>query len=175
MAGEKKFEGQADRISDYLGQLLSRSIRRALLRGLETAVKETHHDSSNAAAHWMIGGRGTKPGNRRLGKVKDMRGTLGVRGERRAPTPPVGYQGDEGQNETETLRFVRERELKEVLDKLISGRNPEFRFYFYNAVGGTSAYNHSANIQDAGAAAVAATIKHAEDQIAAGNKRKVSL
>lgn len=175
MAGSKKFEGQANRISDYISQLFSRSMRAAILEGLEVAVKTTKQDSSNAAAHWLIGARGTKPGNRRLGKVKDMRGTLGIRGPRRSPIYPVGYQGDEGANEGSTLKFVRDREMKDVLDKMISGRSPEFRFYLYNAVGGTSNYNDNANIQDAGEAGVAAVVASAERRIDAGNKRKATL
>lgn len=171
----KKFSGQAKQLSDALGEVFNRALRASLLDGLATAVEMTKHDSSNAAAHWMLAGSRSRPSARRLGRLKDLRGTLGIRSTARAPVFPVGYRDDGGIHKAETLRFVRERELKEVIDKLVSGRNPEFKFYFYNAAGDEAQYSYNANIQAAGEAAVQATIESAARRIAAGNARKVPL
>ena len=173
MAGEKKFQAEGERLGQYVGQLFNRAIRSALLEGLQAAVKSTKHDSSNAAAHWMLAGADggkSRPWQRRLGTIQDMRGT-----KSRSPTPPVGYKGDGGSNSAETVRFVRERELKEVLDKLVKGHNPEFRFYFYNAVGGDDKYSANASIETAGGEAVNRTLLAAARRIIAGNTRKVPL
>lgn len=172
MAGSKKFTTQANQMADFVGQLFNRAIRSALLEGLEAAVRATKHDSSNAAAHWMLAGEGkSRPWQRRMGKVRDLRGTRSGR----APTPPVGYRRDEGANLPATVRFVRERELKEVLEDLVAGRRPEFRFYFYNAVGGEDEYAGNAAIEDAGAEAVKRTIAAASRRIIAGNTRQRAL
>ncbi|MBU0860281.1 MAG: hypothetical protein KJ667_10125, partial [Alphaproteobacteria bacterium] len=113
MAGDKRFSGQANQLADAVGQLFNRAIRSALLEGLEMAIRSTKHDSSNAAAHWMLAGESkSRPWQRRLGKIRDLRGTKGGR----APVAPVGFRRDGGKNLPATVRFVRERELKEVLD-----------------------------------------------------------
>lgn len=172
MAGDKRFSGQANQLADAVGQLFNRAIRSALLEGLEMAIRSTKHDSSNAAAHWMLAGESkSRPWQRRLGRIRDLRGTKGGR----APIPPVGFRRDGGKNLPATVRFVRERELKEVLDDLVSGRRPEFRFYFYNAVGADEGYSTNANIAEAGKEAVNRTIAAAARRIIAGNTRKVPL
>lgn len=172
MAGSKKFADQANRMADAVGQLFNRAIRSALLEGLEAAIRATKHDSSNAAAHWMLAGESkSRPWQRRLGRVRDLRGTKGGR----APVAPVGFRRDNGKNLPATVRFVRERELKEVLDDLVAGRRPEFRFYFYNAVGAEQDYATNANIDEAGNEAVSRTLAAAQRRIVAGNTRKVRL
>jgi len=172
MASSKKFTAQANQMADFVGQLFNRAIRSALLEGLEAAVKATKHDSSNAAAHWMLAGEGkSRPWQRKLGKVRDLRGTKAGR----APVHPVGYRRDGGVNLPATVRFVRERELKEVLDDLVSGRRPEFKFYFYNAVGGEDEYSANARIEAAGAEAVNRTLAAAARRIIAGNTRQRTL
>lgn len=174
MADNRKIGAQTDAISYHLSQLFTRAIKQALLDGLAVAVNETHHDSSNAAAHWMIGARAnggnTRPASRQLGKLKDLRGT-----NTQAPVYPVGYRGDGGSNKAQTLKEVRARELHEVLEDLLTGRRPETRFYFYNAAGGDDEYSDNAYIRYAGEQAVAATIASAERRIAAGATRKVPL
>ena len=169
MAGSKKFSDEANRMADFVGQLFNRAIRSALLEGLEAAVRATKHDSSNAAAHWMLAGESkSRPWQRRLGKIRDLRGTKSGR----AATPPVGFRRDDGKNLPATVRFVRERELKEVLDALVEGHHPEFRFYFYNAVGADENYSTNANIDEAGKEAVKRVLAAAARRIIAGNTRK---
>ncbi|MCY1362839.1 hypothetical protein D9M71_494100 [compost metagenome] len=178
MSDSRRFEAYGEQVGDYVGQLFTRAIQGALLDGLEMAVKATFHDSSNAAAHWMLAGADgnkSRPWQRKLGRITDMRGTLGIRGPARSPVFPVGYQGDEGINEGDTVKFVRQRELAEVIHKLVTGRKPEFRFYLFNAVGGDENYAGNANIEQAGQAGLDRILASATRRIAAGQTRKVPL
>jgi len=164
---------ECEAMSNYVGQLFVRAIRTALLRGIEAAVKATKHDSSQAAAHWLIAGadgRSSRPWQRKLGRLTYLRG-----GVNRAPMAPVGYRHDEGKNAAATVKFVSQKELNEVINQLVSGRRPEFRFYLYNAVGEVEAYSARAGIDHAGEVGVAEVIKEAEKQIALENTRKVPL
>lgn len=169
------FTKEADQFNEALGQLFNRAIRSALLAGLLAATKFTRHDSSNAAVHWMLAGadgRKSRPWQRKLGRIQDLRGTKGVRGPAREPVPPVGYRDDEGKNASAASAFVRDRETQEVLDRLVVGRSAETRFYFYSAVGEDEEYAENAQISEAGEAAVARTLEVAERHIAAGNVRR---
>lgn len=171
MANE--FRKQAEELNEYLSQLFSRSIQSGLLKGLEAAVRATVQDSGQAATHWMIAGadaKSSRPWQRRLGKLTYLRGT-----PQRAPIAPVGYRGDAGRNEEAVVKFVRARELEEVLKKLVAGRRPEFRFFFYNAVADVNNYRENANILAAGQEAIDATLRYAEAQMTAANTRKIPL
>lgn len=166
MAG--KFRTMTDNFSLELNALFSRSIRRALLAGLTIAVQTTKHDSSNAAAHWLIAAKGkSRPGARTWGKLRDLRGTA-----KKSATAPVGKRRDAGKNAALTQRFVRDRELREVIEKMVAGRTPETVFYFYNAVPVDSEYERNANIDDAGRAAVQEVQRQFTNAIEAGNVRK---
>lgn len=181
-----KFSDMADLVVLDVSQLLNRSMRAAILTGLVTAVRSTTHDSSNAAAHWMVAsddGRKSRPWQRKTGKINDFRGTKGARGEEgaRAPTAPVGYRRDGGKNRGRTVTFVRERELREVISKIISGRKPDGRFYFYHPLAAQDSsevvedlekYKEAAGIEDAGNSAVEAASQAFARHFAAGNVRK---
>lgn len=166
MAG--KFRKLTDTMSVDLGALFSRAIRQALLAGVVMAVNRTHQDSSNAAAHWMIASTTrSRPASRRFGKLRDLRGN-----KSRAGTPPVGRRGDRGTNASEVMRFVRDKELREVVDKLVSGRDPDTVFYFFNPLDPTWRYGKNADIAAAGAAAVQEVKRIFDMRVAAGNVRK---
>lgn len=166
MAG--KFKAMTDNFSLELNALFSRSIRRALLAGLVIAVQTTKHDSSNAAAHWLLAAKGkSRPGSRTWGKLRDLRGT-----SKREAIAPVGSRRDGGKNAALTERFVRGRELREVIEKLVAGRTPETTFYFYNAVPVDSEYEHNAEITEAGMAAVQEVARQFTNAITTGNVRK---
>ena len=185
-----KFSKQADDLNDKLATLLNRAVKRAVVAGINAAAAATVHDSSNAAVHWMVGvaqGRSGRPASRSLGKLKDLRGTLGRRKKGalkvgRRPVLPVGYRGDEGVNKDLAVKFVTLRERSEVIDKLVVGRNPPTKFYFYHALAEGRAgtltaeeadrYRKSAEIDAAGNAAVAAAIRAAEAAVTAGLGRK---
>lgn len=183
-----KFAALADATVMDISALFNRSIRAALVAGLVTAIRTTRHDSSNAAVHWMVAsdnGNRSRPWARKTGKINDFRGTKGGRGEEgpRAPVAPVGYRRDNGKNFTATLRFVRERELKEVINRLVQGRHPEGRFYFYHplaegmqsedsGIDDLDLYQERAKIQEAGESAVAAVGQVFQRNILAGNVRK---
>lgn len=163
----RQFEDQANAIGDYLGQLFVRSIRAGMLRGLASAVATTKHDSSQAGMHWMIAGvdsKTSRPWSRKYGRLQYIKGQA-----------PVGLRGSGGAQQAAVQKFVLDRELTEVLDKLVSGRRPEFKLYFYNAVGEVDRYAKNAQIDAAGFAAVIETIRYAEAQFTAANTRKVPL
>jgi hypothetical protein len=163
-----KFSDQAGRVGTDLGALFSRSIRQALLAGLLLAVQNTKHDSSNAAVHWLIAAKGkSRPASRRFGKLRDLRAT-----STRPGTPPVGRRRDAGKNAALAQRFVRDRELKEVVEKLVAGRSPETIFYFFNAIDPESQYGENANIEEAGQMAVQETRRIFDNRVAAGQVRK---
>lgn len=169
MAG--KFAKQTAQFSVGLGELFNRSIRQALLAGLSMAVASTKHDSSNAAVHWLIAAKSkSRPGARRYGKLRDLRATSDKPG-----VPPVGKRRSFGAQEAAAYRFVRERELKEVIDKLVIGRRPVVDFYFYTAIEEGSEYYNNAEIEKAGKAAVGETARIYQNRIAAGQARKNPL
>lgn len=169
MAG--KFAKATAQFSADLGELFNRGIRQALLSGLAEAIRQTIHDSSNAAVHWQLAARGySRPGARRFGKLRDLRGN-----QTRPGVPPVGRRGDHGINASATERFVRERELKEVIDKLVAGRRPATIFYFHHPLEPGWNYAENARIEEAGKAALARTIQVLQNRIAAGQARKNPL
>lgn len=167
MAKAGKFAKQVDAYTADLKELFGRAIRQALMAGLVAAVKATEHDSSNAAAHWMIGSRTSPPGRRKFGKLRDLRGT-----HERPATPPVGKRRTYGAQKSATLKFVRERELQQVVDKLVQGRNPETLFYFFNAVAEGSDYGQNAKIEEAAMQAMQAVRRIFDKRIEAGKVRK---
>lgn len=166
MAG--KFSKAAEQFNIDLGELFNRAIRMALLAGLAMAVRTTKHDSSNAAVHWLVAARGkSRPGGRKYGRIRDLRGTT-----TRPSVHPVGKRRDGGKNAALAERFVRNRELREVIEKLVAGRRPETVFYFYHALEPGEEYAENANIEDAGKAALAETLRVMQNRIAAGQARK---
>lgn len=180
-----RFEEEAERAVVDLTRLFNRSIRAALVVGLVTAVRATKHDSSNAAAHWMVAadnGSKSRPWSRKTGKINDFRGTKGsATTDARAPVAPVGYRRDGGKHAAATVRFVRERELAEVINRLVQGRHPEGKFYFYHplaagaeseAVDDVGLYAERAHVEEAGNSAVEATAQAFHRNLMAGNVRK---
>lgn len=169
MAG--KFAKAADRFSTDLGELFNRGIRQGLLAGLSEALRETVHDSSNAAVHWQLAAKGrSRPASRRFGQLRDLRGN-----KSRPGIPPVGRRGDNGINAGATERFVREREIRDVIEKMVAGRRPATVFYFHHPLQPGWRYAENANIEAAGQAAVARTIQVIQNRIAAGQARKNPL
>lgn len=147
-----KFSAQAAKFEVDLSDLLSRTIRAALLAGLIAAVRTTKQDSSNAAAHWTIKAKGSqRSAGRAWQKVRDLRHT-----KDRKRTPPIGKRRDGGVNAAEVLVFVRNREMKDVVDKFVSGRSPSTVFSFYNPVDEDAGYKASmeGSLTEAGNAAV---------------------
>ncbi|QBJ04565.1 hypothetical protein HOV23_gp009 [Pseudomonas phage Lana] len=166
MAG--KFKTLTDNFALDISAMFSRAIRRALIGGLVVAVQTTKHDSSNAAAHWLIAAKGkSRPGSRVWGKLRDLRGTSS-----RPATPPVGKRRSYGANEIATVKFVREREMREVVEKLVAGRSPETIFYFYNAIATGTDYEHNAEIEAAGMAATQEVARQFNNAIQSGQVRK---
>lgn len=164
----KKFARMAQQVSLDLSALFSRAIRQALLAGLVMAVQNTKQDSSNAAAHWLIAAEGrSRPTTRRFGKLRDLRET-----STKPATPPVGRRGDKGKNAALTQRFVRDKELREVIERLVSGRDPAKVFYFFNALDPTWRYGQNANIEGAAQSAVQEVQRIFENRMAAGQVRK---
>lgn len=169
MAG--KFKKQAAGMSLNLGALFNRAIRQALLAGLAMAVRSTHHDSSNAAVHWLLAARGkSRPASRTYGKLRDLRAT-----KDRPGVGPVGRRRDGGSNRARAEKFVRERELRDVIEKMVAGRRPESVFYFYTAIEEGSEYADNAEIEKAGMAAVMETSRVFHNRLAAGQARKTPL
>lgn len=169
MAG--KFAKAADKFSVDLGELFNRGIRQALLAGLSEVQRQTKQDSSNAAVHWQLAAKGrSRPASRRFGKLRDLRGN-----KSRPGVPPVGRRGDNGINAGATERFVREREIKEVIEKLVAGRRPATVFYFHHPLQPGWRYFENAHIETAGQAALARTIQVLQNRIAAGQARKNPL
>lgn len=165
MAG--KFEKQFTQFAVELEQLYSRAIRRALLAGLYTALDVTKHDSSNAAVHWLLVAKmRSRPTTRRFGKLKDLRQT-----GTRAATPPVGKRGSMGAQKSRTITFVRDKELREVVDKFVSGRAPETKFALYTSIDPESEYGINANISEAGQAALATIKEIFDEQVKKGKVR----
>jgi hypothetical protein len=178
MAG--KFQEDARRFGVSVGEVFNRAMRQALIAGLAMAIERTKHDSSNAAAHWMLGARTkSRPATRQpFGTVQDLRRT-----RNNAGYSPIGSRGDHGANAAAVLKFVREREIQKVLDQYLVGRKPPSEFFFYNAVadmtnpapGQETSYAERANIKNAGEAAVQATLREVQNRIAAGQARKNPL
>ena len=163
-----KFADQTTTFNLELGSLCSRAIRRALMAGLTMAVQRTHHDSSNAAAHWLIAAKGkSRPQSRTWGKLRDLRGT-----STRPATPPVGRRRSYGIQEIAATKFVRDRELREVVDRFVAGRSPETIFYFYNAIEPNSDYGQNADLGSAASAAVEEVQRQFMAAIEAGQVRK---
>lgn len=173
-----KFSSEAKEVVLGMEAFFNRSVQKALKAGIEAAVKATHHDSSNAAAHWQVAGANgarSRPWQRGFGVFKDRRGT-----STRSPQPPVGYRRSNGAFANATLRYVSEKEKSEVIQKLASGRTPETKFYFYHpAFDGKSeieaeleAYKERAKLEDAGKAAVEAAFDVLAREFAAGRLRK---
>ncbi|QYW06470.1 hypothetical protein uan_058 [Pseudomonas phage UAntarctica] len=163
-----KFSAQADRVMVDVSALFNRSIRQALLAGLAMALGVTKQDSSNAAVHWLLAAKSrSRPAARRYGQLRDLRGT-----STRPGVAPVGKRRDGGVHAAAAMKFVRERELREVVDKLVAGRSPETVFYFYNAIEPGTQYGENANIEAAGEAAAQEVLRIFENRIASGQVRK---
>lgn len=168
MAG--KFKKLTDTMAMDISALFNRAIRQALIAGVAMAVARTKQDSSNAAAHWMLAsktGKTARPESRRFGKLRDLRGN-----KSRPGIHPVGRRGDNRANSGTVLKYVREKELREVVDRLVTGRDPETVFYLFNAVGNVERYAANAEIAAAGEAAMQEIKRIFEMRVAAGNVRK---
>lgn len=174
-----KFSDAAQRFQVDLHELFNRAIRQALLAGLTLAVSQTKQDSSNAAAHWTIKVRGQqRSGGRAWTRLRDMRET-----QARRKAPGVGKRRDEGRNAAAALSMVRDRELRDVINKFVSGRSPSTIFSFFNPIEEGSEYSDSIDgstlkgmtLSEAGQAAVERVQDILQKRIIAGQTRKRRL
>lgn len=139
-----KFAAQAERISLNLDRLTNRALRRALRAGLREAVDSTNQDSSNAATHWLLAeGSKSRPGNRAMGTVRDLRETVSE-GKKH---PAVGKRRDGGSNSAAAAREVLGREDQEVLRRYVHGRTRSTNFYLYHGLPQKSDLGESSNAQ----------------------------
>lgn len=175
-----KFSDQAQRFQVDLHDLFNRAIRQALLAGLTAAVNQTKQDSSNAAAHWTIKVKGQqRSGGRAWSRLRDMRETS--TGGKRAPG--IGRRRDGGKNRQAVLTMVRDRELRDVINKFVSGRSPSTIFSFFNPIEEGSDYADFIDISklpgltlsEAGQLAVERVHDILAKRIAAGQTRKRRL
>lgn len=167
------FSKEAAKFEVDLGALFNRAIRQALVAGLATAVRETKQDSSNAAAHWTIKVKGaSRTAGRAWTRLRDMRHT-----KDRKRTAPVGKRRDLGIHRTEAVTVVRDRELKDVIDKFVAGRKPSTLFSFFNPIDLESDYgkNLEGSLTTAGNAAVEEVQRIFQNRMAAGQTRKRRL
>lgn len=128
------------------------SARRAFIRGIEVAARETKKDTGNAAYHWIIGahdGPSIQPHPRY--RYADLRGTHYL--IRRRQSQPI--------SDSEGARIaaaVRARETANYIEKNIVGSNFPVEIYLYNAVQDVPGYSDNVNLKEAaeaGAKAVA--------------------
>lgn len=157
----KKFSIYSDAKGETILDVVVASMRTGLAEGFKVAIESTVHDSSNAAAHWMVGVQGkTRPGARKpFGHPVDLRGK---------GNPLVGSKGDKGRLRADTVEKVLDREIREVISKYAAGNSPETNFYFFNAIGGVDGYKENASIIDAGNSGIRHAVKVFEREIASG-------
>lgn len=182
-----KFKRQADLMIEDIYGLFNRALRLSLRAAVRAAVDATHHDSSNAAYHWLIGERQySRPASRREGLVRDLRArkggrwTLAGKSAARPGVGTVGAKGDAGRRAYATQIHVVRRE-SEVIDKYVMGRSPSRQFYLYHGLidgrleggaGGAAIYKNRANIDAAGAAGRAAFTAAMERYMRDGQVRR---
>lgn len=166
----RKFAAQADELAASIELMFVAAIREGITRGFREAVANTVQDSSNAAAHWMIGieGRGNIY-SRKFGKLVDLRGQghslVGKRGDNRGS----------GALAESVINAVIEREVQSVINKYVKGQRPELGFFFYNAVASDEEYDYNALVSEAGRYGVEFAQKYFEREIALGNVRRNRL
>jgi hypothetical protein len=175
-----KFAAEAMRFQVDLHELFNRAIRQALMAGLTAAVNKTKQDSSNAAAHWTIKVRGQqRSGGRAWSRLRDLRETR-TGGKK---SPGVGRRRDAGKNRQAVLTLVRDRELRDVVNKFVSGRSPSTIFSFFNPIEEGSDYWDfietsdlpGLTLSEAGQLAVERVQDILAKRIAAGQTRKRRL
>lgn len=137
-SARSKWQAYAERTGTDMGEFFNRNIRETLKVGIEALVKNTVHDSSRAANHWVII---PNKGKVNPGSWKEMtfQPTHGV--------SPVGRIGDGGTNRGLTIKAVTSRETHRSINKAVAGREPASVFRFQNNIPGQ--YND----QDGGKAA----------------------
>lgn len=163
----RKFAQQADLLAESVNQLFVAAVRRGIMKGFQAAVENTVQDSSNAAAHWMIGVRGK--GNvygRKFGSLKDLRGKgdaiVGSQGDKRDSTAAASA----------AVEAIVSRELDTVVNRYVRGQTPALEFFYYNAVASDDKYDKRAGVSDAGTYAVTEAMAQFEREIRLGNTRK---
>lgn len=187
-----------EKLCEDLTELTNKAIKDALKAGMETAVLATHQDSSNAAAHWIIVPIGERPrspwftardlragGNAKRRKVIKHRlfkkagdGVVGAVGEDRTYSKPEMTK--------KVASYVKEREVREVLDRVLVGRKTAVRKYMlYNAIqennlgktidGNSEAYIRNANLDKAGKQAKLMILTKAFEYLISRSKNSVVL
>lgn len=187
-----------EKLCEDLTELTNKAIKDALKAGLETAVLATHQDSSNAAAHWIIVPIGERPrspwftardlragGNAKRRKVikhrlfkKDSEGVVGSVGEDRTYSKPEMTK--------KVASYVKEREVREVLDRVLVGRKTAVRKYMlYNAIlennlgktidGNSEAYARNANLTEAGKQASLMVLTKVVEYLTSRSKHNIAL
>lgn len=166
----RKFAAQADQLAETITQLFVASIRKGITDGLRMAVQTTRHDSSNAAAHWMVGFGSQNIYGRKYGKLSDLR---------RGKDPLVGSKGDKRTDRGMTAdvnKAIVAREVETAIEKYARGQKPELSYYYYNAAASNDRYATNAKIKEAGKQAVAESVASFNREISLpGNIRRNRL
>ena len=172
-----KFEMAAKDIAEQMRWIAIAAIREGVKAGLETAIEETHQDSSNAAYQWYVGfsipeGTSVHPARTAAGRgPHDYR--KGVNGAplRHTYAPsPVGHRRANGKFRAAVHAAVVAREMEGSISQ-IRGSFASRNLYFYNSVNNNEDYAFNANLESAGAAALRAS-KAAFDGYMQNNRTK---
>ena len=169
----RRFSLYGQGIVDDLKFQFVEAVRIAVRDALDIALRNTIHDSSQAAYYWQVGIQGvTNPKDRNPGRggVTNLKGI-----------PPVGHKGDKGSNSGQVIDGVMAREWETVVEKYIRGNAFPDKVFLYNAVGGLTSnpgdgdqksYAENAQISSAGEAALAYAARSFQLNMAMGKVRK---
>jgi len=179
---QNKWQAYADRMGLWTGDFLNETVKASLKAGIQALVRNTVHDSSRAASHWVVipnKGR-VSPG---AWKQMTFQPAHGV--------PPVGRPGDKGKNLPIVLKDVTDREMRRSVNKAVSGRKPATTFLFHNvtptayndttgeydsdSVRSGDNYRKNAKLEEAKQAALDAMYDKFRKQWERGNTRKIPL
>lgn len=158
----RKFSLYANKFYEEMRQHYVETMREALKQAISVAVRNTHHDSSQAAMYWMVGIEGhTNPADRTPTNIpgEDSEGNVstGNLAYLHGWYRPVGFKGDGGSNAEAVATHVEAREAAQAIDKYIVGQVFPTKITLYNKVmifedrpgkGGID-YSKAAGIRDA--------------------------
>lgn len=127
--------------------LTNKAVKDSLKAGLDVLVNKTTHDSSNAAAHWVIVPDGERPRSpwftardlRSNGRAK-VRRVLRHRLFKKAENGVIGASGDSRSKSkpeivAKVVAYVKERENRDIITQVVRGRKMAVKkFHFYNAI-----------------------------------------
>lgn len=170
----KRFSIAAADLNDSIRSMFIGAIRLALMEGAKEVVRQTHHDSSNAAAQWQIGVTGISEPR---GMIKDLRNTHsgGVISEL------VGFRR-EGRtiNSSPLIEHVVSSisaQMQVNINRYAKGQKPEGRFFYFHPLSEANDDEHykAAKIKEAGQAGLKRVMEVFNSNIASGNIRKFKV